>query len=313
MIAAASAARAAARSSPSARSTACTSAIAISSRRLRERADARGLPAVRRHLPAASARGRQPGRRADAAHAGRRAARRARPTAVRSTSSSCRSRRRSPLLGRGVRQPSCCIERYHMRELVIGYDHGFGRGRQGDAGVLAQLGERHGFDVDVVPATLDAAGAPISSSAIRDVDRARRSRARARVARPAVRVSRRRRARASARARHSAIRRSTSQLASPRKLLPPEGVYAVRAQTAARLFGGMMNLGARPTFGESTARSRCICSMSSGDWYGEAVSVELIRRLRDTTRFDRRRRARGAAWARRAGRPARVDPSVRAS
>ena len=73
------------------------------------------------------------------------------------------------------------IERYHMRELVIGYDHGLGRGRQGDMSVLAELGKRYRFGVDVVAPTVDELGVPISSSAIRtslahgDLDRVARA------------------------------------------------------------------------------------------------------------------------------------------
>ena len=37
-----------------------------------------------------------------------------------------------------------------MRELVIGHDHGFGRGRSGDVETLRRLGAERGFDVDVV-------------------------------------------------------------------------------------------------------------------------------------------------------------------
>jgi riboflavin kinase / FMN adenylyltransferase len=59
----------------------------------------------------------------------------------------------------------------------------------------------------------------------------------------------------------------------------------VRAQTARGSFGGMMNLGARPTFGEFDRTLEVNLFDASGDWYGEAVSVALVRRLRDTTRF----------------------------
>lgn len=177
------------------------------------------------------------------------------------------------------------LERYHMRELVIGYDHGLGRGRQGDAAALADMGRRWGFEVDVVPATLDAMGAPISSSAIRtsiahgDLDRARRSLGRAYSFRgvviPGVQ-----------RGRDLGYPTLNIELLSTRKLLPPEGVYAVRAQTRRGMFGGMMNLGARPTFGEFDHAVEVHLFDAVGDWYGEAVSVEVIRRLRDTTRFD---------------------------
>src|SRR5512139_3570730 len=43
------------------------------------------------------------------------------------------------------------VGRFGVRELVIGEDHGFGRGRAGDVTVLRDLGARLGFTVDVVP------------------------------------------------------------------------------------------------------------------------------------------------------------------
>ena len=43
------------------------------------------------------------------------------------------------------------LGRCGMQELVIGHDHGFGRGRSGDVETLRHLGAVHGFDVDLVP------------------------------------------------------------------------------------------------------------------------------------------------------------------
>src|SRR5205807_2625387 len=56
--------------------------------------------------------------------------------------------------------------RYGMRELVLGYDHGFGRGRTGDVDLVRRLAREGGFVVDVVDAVRDD-GQPISSSLIR--------------------------------------------------------------------------------------------------------------------------------------------------
>jgi len=42
-------------------------------------------------------------------------------------------------------------DQFRMRELLIGHDHGFGRGREGDAETLRELGAARGFDVDIVP------------------------------------------------------------------------------------------------------------------------------------------------------------------
>ena len=175
-------------------------------------------------------------------------------------------------------------ERYHMREIIIGYDHGLGRGRQGDATFLTELGRTNGFGVEVVPPTLDASGAPISSSTIRtSIAHGDLERAHAALGRPyAVRG---RVVGGSQRGRDLGYPTLNLELA-PRKLLPPDGVYAVRAQSSRGSFGGMMNLGGRPTFGDVNRSLEVHLFEASGDWYGESVSVAFVKRLRDVKRFD---------------------------
>ena len=58
------------------------------------------------------------------------------------------------------------LDRCQMRELVIGHDHGFGRGRSGDVETLRRLGAERGFDVDVVE-VVDVGEQHVSSSRIR--------------------------------------------------------------------------------------------------------------------------------------------------
>jgi len=177
------------------------------------------------------------------------------------------------------------IDRFHVRELVIGYDHGIGRGRQGDAAALQRLGGELGFAVEIVSAALDGAGAPISSSSIRtSIAHGDLERAKAALGRPysfagtVVQGDQRGRA----------LGYPTINIALPsaRKLLPPDGVYAVRAHTTRGVFGGMMNLGGRPTFGDLERTLEVHLFDVSGDWYGERVAVDFVRRLRDTIRFD---------------------------
>jgi riboflavin kinase/FMN adenylyltransferase len=176
------------------------------------------------------------------------------------------------------------IERYAMRHLVMGYNHRLGRGREGDASVLAQLGRRLGFDVDVVPPTLAAGGEPVSSSRIResvsmgDLSEAASGLGRFYSIRGIVE-------RGHQRGRDLGYPTLNIALRDPRKLLPPDGVYAVRATSTRGVFGGMMNLGGRPTFGDLRRSVEVHLFDVTGDWYGTAVSIELVRRLRDTTRF----------------------------
>ena len=72
---------------------------------------------------------------------------------------------------------------------------------------------------------------------------------------------------------------------SPRKLLPPDGVYAVRVEWRGGAAGGMLNQGARPTFGEGERTLEAHLFGVDADLYGEWVRVVWVRRLRDVMRF----------------------------
>lgn len=61
---------------------------------------------------------------------------------------------------------SVLLDRCRMADLVVGHDHGFGRGRSGDLATLEALGRRHGFRVEAVNPVADGENV-ISSSAIR--------------------------------------------------------------------------------------------------------------------------------------------------
>jgi riboflavin kinase/FMN adenylyltransferase len=175
--------------------------------------------------------------------------------------------------------------RFHMKELVIGHDHGFGRDRAGDVDVLRRLGAERGFGVEVVPAVmLDEQGTPVSSTLIRrlvaggDLARAARALGRLYSVSGIVRTGDR---------RGRTLGYPTINLPAPppRKLLPPEGVYVVRAQTPAGSFGGMMNMGPRPTFGDKATSLEVHLFGEAGELYDAHVRVEFVSRLRDTQRF----------------------------
>jgi riboflavin kinase/FMN adenylyltransferase len=175
--------------------------------------------------------------------------------------------------------------RFRMHELLIGYDHGFGRGRSGSAEVLRALGARDGFRLEVVPPVTEPDGRPISSTSIRRAiaggDLARAEAALGRAYAVGGRVTQ-----GAQRGRLLGFPTLNIDLPSPRKLLPPAGVYAVRAQTPRGAFGGMMNLGPRPTFGDATLGLEVHLFDAAGDWYGTHVRVEFVARLRDTRRFE---------------------------
>lgn len=174
--------------------------------------------------------------------------------------------------------------RFRLRELLIGYDHGFGRQRAGNVAVLRTLGERDGFRVDVVDPVSTPDGHSVSSTSIRRAvaggDLARAAEALGRLYSVSGRVIE-----GAQRGRRIGFPTLNLGPPPPRKLLPPEGVYAVRVQTAAGPVGGMMNLGPRPTFGDSATSLEVHLFDTSGDFYGAHVRIDFVARLRETRKF----------------------------
>jgi riboflavin kinase/FMN adenylyltransferase len=174
--------------------------------------------------------------------------------------------------------------RFRFEELLIGYDHGFGRQRAGNVGVLRELGERDGFKVEVVDAVATPDGHSVSSTWIRraiaggDLERACAGLGRPYSVSGKVIAGNQ---------RGRALGFPTLNLGPParRKLLPPEGVYAVRVQTPRGPAGGMMNLGPRPTFGDAGTTLEAHLFDTAGDFYGAQVRIDFIARLREVRGF----------------------------
>lgn len=176
------------------------------------------------------------------------------------------------------------LGRFAMRELLVGHDHGFGRGRLGDIDVLRTLGQSRDFEVVVLPPVHTSEGSAISSTAIRQALAAGElERAAVGLGRPysisgeVVRGDQRGRT----------IGYPTLNLAplSERKLLPPDGVYAVRVQLPEGAYGGMLNLGPRPTVGDLVRRIETHVFDAGADWYGARVRLDFVARLRGTRPF----------------------------
>jgi riboflavin kinase/FMN adenylyltransferase len=175
------------------------------------------------------------------------------------------------------------LARFAMRELVIGEDHGFGRGRSGDVAMLRALGGAAGFAVDVVPPVQDPELGQVSSSRIREAVAAGRLATAARLLGRPFQLSSRvlpgmRRGRT--------IGVPTINLVvPPRKLLPPDGVYAVWVEWAGGRTGAMLNQGPRPTVGDPVQGIEAHLFDFDGDLYGAWVRIEWVARLREVRQF----------------------------
>ena len=176
------------------------------------------------------------------------------------------------------------LGRFRMHDLLMGHDHRFGHNRSGDVATLRRLGAERGFDVSVVPAVTVNGGENVSSTAIRravaggDLDGAFRGLGRHYSLGGRVGEGARR-------GRLLGFPTANVPVPSPRKLLPPEGVYAVRVQTPAGPYDGMLNLGPRPTFGDAETVVEAHLFDADLDLYGASVRIDFVARLRDTQKF----------------------------
>ena len=175
------------------------------------------------------------------------------------------------------------LDRFKVSELVIGYDHGFGRARAGDIEILRRLGGGLGFDVDVVDA-VERGRQAVSSSRIRtllangDVGGAAQGLGRPYSFRGPV-------VHGMGRGRELGFPTANIRPPGGDKLLPASGIYAVRATLQSETFDGLLHLGPRPTFAGSPPSVELYLLDFEGDIYGELVRIEFLTRLRDVLPF----------------------------
>jgi riboflavin kinase/FMN adenylyltransferase len=170
-----------------------------------------------------------------------------------------------------------------LREICVGHEWCFGRGRAGNLEMLRQMGDRLGFDEVGVPA-VQIDGEIVSSTAIRaaveagDFTRASRFLGRDYSILGTV-------------VRGDQLGRSlgfpTANLAAHNEQFPPNGVYAVSAQLGDRALNGVVNLGIRPTIGFATGERVLEVHLLDFDQeiYGEDIEVTFRTRLRPEQKF----------------------------
>ncbi|MCR4437439.1 MAG: bifunctional riboflavin kinase/FAD synthetase [bacterium] len=170
-------------------------------------------------------------------------------------------------------------------DVVVGYDHTFGKGRSGTIDTLRTLGAKLHFEVEVVDKVV-VDGAPVSSTRIRqllaqgNVLAAARLLGRNYTVRGTV---------VSGRGLGRQLGYPTANIRPPKdKLIPQSGIYAVRVEIGECTKRGILNIGVRPTFGGATEVPVLEVHIYDydGELYGEEIGVEFLGRIRGERRFD---------------------------
>ncbi len=172
--------------------------------------------------------------------------------------------------------------RLDARDVVVGYDFTFGKGRVGDVPALSRLLEGRAT-VHVVPA-VQVQGFTVSSSKIRELVLTGRVAAAAQLlGRPFLLDG----TVVPGHGRGRTIGLPTANVAPATELVPATGVYAVQAIAPGldRPTAGAANIGVKPTFGVEELTVEVHLLDVSPDLYGQPIAVAFLERLRGEERF----------------------------
>ncbi len=169
-----------------------------------------------------------------------------------------------------------------MKELIIGYDYAFGKGRKGNFSLLKKLGDKYGFSVDQFPPVM-VDGAIVSSTRIRDLVED----GRVWDVRPLLgRFYRVEGKVISGKKRGGALLGfPTANILLKDELFPGTGVYAVWVEIENRIKPAVANIGYNPTFGNDYLSVEIHIFDFSQDIYDQTVRVHFVQRLRSEIRF----------------------------
>ena len=170
-----------------------------------------------------------------------------------------------------------------LQRIAFGPNWRFGRGRSGNASLLAAYGAAHGFVTDLVPA-VEHEGKPVSSSRIREAISTRDfAGATAMLGRGYEVVG----TVVAGDGRGAGIGFPTANIGGIAQLLPPPGVYACTAQVNGITHRAVANYGSKPTFGpDGKPVLEAHLLDFSGNLYGATLTVGAFRFLREERKFE---------------------------
>lgn len=170
-----------------------------------------------------------------------------------------------------------------LKALWVGPDFALGRGREGDAPRLAELGEELGYAVHVVQ-PYHWQGEPVRSSRVRSLlaEKGAVTQAADLLGRPYQLWGKV--AEGARRGRRLGFP-TANLVVHPDRLIPAHGVYACWAWREDSGYPAVVNIGVRPTFDNGYRSVEAYLLDFTEELYGETLGLSFIRRLRDEMRF----------------------------
>ena len=175
------------------------------------------------------------------------------------------------------------VEKIGTRQLVIGYDHRFGKNREGSFQYLQANAQKYGFEV-VEISRKDVDHLAVSSTQIRhhilnhEIHLANKLLGRfyefSGVVIKGQQIGRK-----------IGFPTANIEIAEDYKLIPSDGAYAVKISLGAARLLGMMNIGVKPTMGKMPRTIEVHIFNFNNEIYGQQLKVEVVKQIRTETKF----------------------------
>ena len=176
------------------------------------------------------------------------------------------------------------VRNFHPAHIVIGYDHKFGRNREGDFSFLEKHQAQYGYQLEAISKEmLDDIG--ISSTKIRqslqdgDITTANELLGHNYTLTGIV-------VKGLQNGRKLGYPTANIQVADANKLIPRTGIYAVRVHQDDKVYKGMLSIGFNPTFDGTEQTIEVNILDFDRDIYGESLTLEFIQFIRHEKKFD---------------------------
>lgn len=169
-------------------------------------------------------------------------------------------------------------------DFIVGYNHVFGRAHRGNAELIAVLGKHYHFAIEVVkPVHIN--GDLISSTKIRQML------CQGHIIKANQYLGRNYRLIGIVKKGNHVGQKigfptANIKVVGEHKLIPKNGVYAVRVNFKGKQFSGMANIGFRPTVDGKHQEVEVHIHHFSGNLYRQKIEVEFVQRIRDEKQFD---------------------------
>jgi riboflavin kinase/FMN adenylyltransferase len=175
------------------------------------------------------------------------------------------------------------LDKINPKVVVIGYDHHFGKGREGSFELLSEIGKKEGFEVIRVEA-LYMDGVPISSTKIRDLLKAGKVAEANKYLGYEYSITGKV-VRGQSIGHILGFPTANIEVADEYKLIAAVGVYACRVEYMGKVYKGMSNIGYRPTIDHGDLTIEVNIFDFDQQIYGEQITITFVDRLRDEKKF----------------------------